>query len=78
MAGEVKPVEMCVFKLQFESMLRIERGNIRLQAAVESDRNEKVKTGLNLQNTLIDGFVKIGSKNNGTESLESNVAAING
>lgn len=58
MAGEIKTVEICVFKASFESQLRAEQGNIRLQAAIESKRNEEVKTGLGIQDALNTGFLK--------------------
>ncbi len=55
--SEIKTADMCVFKAILESQLRIENGNIRLQAAVESSRNEKSKNDNEIIKAISSGFL---------------------
>ncbi len=54
---EIKTFDICIFKAILESQLRMEQGNIRLQAAVESDRNEKSKNANEIIQTISSGFL---------------------
>jgi hypothetical protein len=55
--GEKKVVEKCAVIGIFESMTRQEQGQIRIQAAVESGRNENVKHLRKQDETLATGFL---------------------
>src|SRR5210317_1480908 len=55
--GEQKVVEKCAILGIFESMTRQEQGQIRIQAAVESSRNENVKYLRKQDETLATGFL---------------------
>ena len=55
--SEIKTFDMCIFKAILESQLRMEQGNIRLQAAVENSRNEKSKNDNEIIKTISSGFL---------------------
>jgi hypothetical protein len=55
--GDKKVVEKCAIIGIFESMTRQEQGQIRIQAAVESGRNENVKCLRRQDETLATGFL---------------------
>lgn len=57
--GKIEPFEECIFLHMLESQLRVEQGNIRLQSAVESGRNEKANSDHMIANTIATGFVGI-------------------
>jgi hypothetical protein len=55
--GNEKVIEKCAIIGLFESMVRQEQGQIRIQAAVESGRNENVKCLRRQDETLATGFL---------------------
>jgi len=55
--SEIKNIELCVFTAILESLYRIENGNIRLQAAIESARNQKNIDDLEIKETIANGFL---------------------
>jgi len=55
--SEVKTFDVCILKAILESLLRIENGNIRLQAAIESARNQKNIDDLEIKETIASGFL---------------------
>jgi hypothetical protein len=57
MTGANKVIEQCAIIGVFESMVRQEQGQIRIQAAVESGRNENVKCLQSQDKTLATGFL---------------------
>jgi hypothetical protein len=57
LTGDQKVVEKCAIIGIFESMARQEQGQIRIQAAVESGRNENVKQLRKQDETLATGFL---------------------
>ncbi len=57
--GESIIIEECVFKSIRNSLFRQEQGNIRIQAAVESQRNEEVKSSQNINDTIAKGLVAV-------------------
>ena len=57
LTGEKKPIEMCVFDAMVNSLHRQEQGQVRMQAAVESSRNETVDSSLNTQKIIAEGFL---------------------
>lgn len=56
-SGTEKVVEKCAIVGLFESQVRQEQGQIRIQAAVESGRNENVKCLRRQDETLATGFL---------------------
>ncbi len=54
---EIKTVDQCVFMAILDSQLRQEQGNIRIQAAVESQRNEESSSFQNINDTIAKGFI---------------------
>jgi hypothetical protein len=54
-----KIIEQCAVIGIFESMVRQEQGQVRIQAAVESGRNESAKWMRNQNETLATGFLGI-------------------
>ena len=59
MTQQSKIIEQCAVIGIFESMVRQEQGQIRIQAAVESGRNESAKWMRNQNETLATGFLGI-------------------
>ena len=57
LTGEVRAHDKCAVKGMYESMIRQEQGQIRIQAAVESGRNENVKCLRSQDQTLAAGFL---------------------
>jgi hypothetical protein len=57
MTGSEKILEKCAIIGVFESMVRQEQGQIRIQSAVESSRNEGAKWMRNQNETLATGFL---------------------
>lgn len=57
LTGEVRSEEKCTIKGIYESLIRQEQGQIRIQAAVESGRNENVKHLRSQDQTLAAGFL---------------------
>jgi len=55
--GAEKVIQKCAVIGIFESMTRQEQGQIRIQAAVESSRNESVRWMRNQNETLATGFL---------------------
>ncbi len=55
-SGEIKNIELCRFQAILDALLNIDRGSIRIQSAVESQRNEEVRTGDKLAASLNIGF----------------------
>jgi hypothetical protein len=52
-------VDLCRFQAMLDSQLRMEKGNIRIQAAVESQRNEEVKSGQKVATAVDTGFRRV-------------------
>jgi hypothetical protein len=57
MTGSEKVIEKCAIIGIFESLVRQEQGQIRIQAAVESGRNENVRCLREQDKTLATGFL---------------------
>jgi len=57
MTGDQKVIEQCALIGLFESMARQEQGQVRIQAAVESGRNETSKWMRNQNETMATGFL---------------------
>lgn len=57
LTGGEKVVEKCAIIGIFDSLVRQEQGQIRIQAAVESGRNENVKCLREQDKTLATGFL---------------------
>ena len=55
--GETRTQKICVFDAIMNSLHRQEQGQVRIQAAVESDRNEYAKNMTNLNDTVAKGFL---------------------
>ena len=55
-SGEIKNIELCRFQAILDTLWNIDKGGIGIQAAVESQRNEEVKTGEKLATSLNIGF----------------------
>lgn len=54
--GQPETVRKCVFHHLLDSFLRQETGQIRLQSAVESGRNEKAKGDQTIVASVLHGF----------------------
>jgi hypothetical protein len=54
---ELKIVKECAIVAMMQSMFRQEQGQVRIQAAVESDRNESSKQLNNINDTLAKGAI---------------------
>lgn len=57
--GEINTVTLCRFQAMLDSLLRMERNDIGIQAAIESQRNEEVKTGEKISKTMDTGFRRV-------------------
>jgi len=68
--GQHDTVRRCVFHVMLDSLLRIEAGQVRLQAATESARNQKNKDDLNIKDTIAKGFLAL------THSVNENPKAV--
>jgi len=55
-SGKVEVQKKCCLHAMVESLHRLEQGDIRLQAAVESSRNESVKMGNKVTQVIAQGF----------------------
>jgi len=55
--GKVEEVQKCAFHHMADSFMRLEGGNIKLQAAVESSRNEKANGDNKLSSVVATGFI---------------------
>ncbi len=67
---EVKTIEDCVFTAILNSQLRQEKGNVRLQAAIESMRNEETKSSQNVNDTIAKGFIGLIKSNEAKPIIE--------
>ena len=54
---ELKIVQECAIIAMAQSLFRQEQGQVRIQAAVESDRNENSKQLHNINDTLAKGAI---------------------
>lgn len=54
--GQPETVQKCAFHHLLDSLLRQETGQVRLQAAVESERNEKARGDQKIVATISHGF----------------------
>ena len=57
MSGDLKQEDHCVLWAIMASLHRQEQGQVRLQAAVESDRNEMAKGFMDVSDTLAKGAI---------------------
>ena len=57
LTGQHKTEDKCAFLCMAESLWNQEHGQVRIQAAVESDRNEQAKWGREQNHTLAQGFL---------------------
>lgn len=57
--GKVNNVTLCRFQAILDSLLRMERNDIGIQAAIESQRNEEVKTGEKIAQAMDTGFRRV-------------------
>lgn len=55
--GEISTVRKCVLHASFDSMLRQEQANIRIQAAIEHSRNQQNTDELETQKAVAHGFI---------------------
>lgn len=55
-SGKVETHKKCCLHFMVESLHRLEQGDIRLQAAIESNRNESVKMGNKVTEVIAKGF----------------------
>ena len=55
-SGKVEVQKKCCLHAMVESMHRLEQGTVRVQAAVESERNESVKMGEKVTQVIANGF----------------------
>lgn len=55
--GEISTVRKCVLHALFDSMLRQEQANIRIQSAIEHSRNQQNKDELETQKAVAHGFI---------------------
>ena len=56
-SGKVEVQKKCCLHAMVESLHRLEQGDVRIQAAVESSRNESVKMGTAVNQTIAEGFI---------------------
>lgn len=59
LTGETKEFGMCVFDGILQSMLRTEQGQVRVQAAIESARNEQASGLRSMRGVLVQGFMGV-------------------
>jgi hypothetical protein len=52
-------VDLCRFQAMLDSLFRMEKNHIGIQAAVESQRNEEVKTGKQVATAVDTGFRRV-------------------
>ena len=52
-------IKKCVFEAILDSLLRQEQGDIRIQASIESCRNEQVKQSQEMNNIIANGFLSL-------------------
>ena len=57
--GEINTVELCRFQAILDSLLRMERNDIGIQAAIESQRNEEVKSRDKVAQVMETGFRRV-------------------
>ena len=57
MTGQVEEVKKCAFLHMADSFQRLERGNINIQAAVESSRNEVANADNKMSSIIATGFI---------------------
>jgi hypothetical protein len=57
MTGEVQNEKVCAFTAMLHSMHRLEQGQVRLQAATESSRNEACNYSKKVADTVATGFL---------------------
>ena len=55
--GKVEEFEKCAFHHIIDSLVRLEKGDIRLQAAIESSRNENANADHKMSSIVATGFV---------------------
>jgi len=55
--GEISTVHKCVLHASFDSMLRQEQANIRIQAAIEHSRNQQNSDELEARAAIAHGFI---------------------
>ena len=57
--GKPETIHKWVFEAIMDSLFRQEAANIRIQAAIESSRNEQVKLSNNISKTIAHGFLSL-------------------
>ena len=55
--SNIETVRKCVFHAMFESMIRSEQADIRIQAAIEHSRNQQNTDELETQKAVAHGFI---------------------
>ena len=55
--GSIENIEKCAFHHIADSFMRLEQGNIKLQAAVESSRNEQANSDHKMSSIVATGFI---------------------
>jgi hypothetical protein len=56
---KTETINLCRFQAMLDSQLRMEKNHIGIQAAVESQRNEEVKTGDKVVRAMDTGFRRV-------------------
>ena len=54
---KVEEVKKCVFLHMADSFMRLEHGDIRIQAAIESSRNERANADKKMSSVVATGFI---------------------
>jgi hypothetical protein len=57
LTGKIENIEKCAFHFIIDSLVRIEKGDIRLQAAIESSRNENANADHKMSSIVATGFM---------------------
>ena len=78
MTKQVEEVKKCAFLHMADSFARLEGGNVRLQAAVESSRNEQANADHKSSSIMATGFVgMLHAMNENPEKFEKALKLLN-
>jgi hypothetical protein len=66
--GKIEVRQECALQAIFSSLARLEQAAVRIQAALESQRNESVNTGEDISRTIATGFLSLVQSSKGEKS----------